>query len=384
MRIIILLPVLVSFSFTYCQQTAETILQKSSSACKKLRSVNYELYSEGYPGKVTADITINRVKDFPVYGISQVKVAGIALKSDGSEQISYAFNGEKFEFVDVKKSSIVRIDSPTVNKVARTPMIAYMMLPLIPYCEKQPFENIFKNGKQFELLKDTSIYNIPCYSVRVTGETESNVTGKVVFTSTWFIGKKDWLIHGYESRLVKQFIKIKNINGRYAADFFGLSDPQNVITITGNEPITADLLKKGEVAPGWTLPSGDGGTISLKDLQGKVVLLDFWGTWCIPCIKAMPDIQAIYDHFKNKDVVVIGVSVEMEKIAKPMDFVHKKHFTYTIALDGSKIVDLYKVKQFPTLYLLNKQGKIIHAEQATNRENFKDDIIAKIETALAE
>jgi peroxiredoxin len=376
------LPAFIFYSFLYGQETGKSVLQKSAAACKELKSVNYEVYVEDFAGKVTADIVINRVKDFPLYGISQVKVSGLALKDDGSEQVSYAYNGEKFEFMDVKRNSIVRIDSPTVNKVARTAMINYMMLPIVPYFEKQPFGNIFLNGKKFELQDDTSIYNVPCYRIVVTMEVESNVTGKVTLVNTWFIGKKDWLIRGIESKSSRQFVKIKNIDRNYADDFFRLAATQQVITVSGNEPIIADLLKKGEMAPEWILPVGDGGKISLKELRGKVVLLDFWGTWCVPCIKAMPDIQAIYDHFKNKDVMVIGVSVEMEKTAKPMDFIHKKNYTYSIVLDGKQIVDLYKVKVFPTLYLIDRQGRIIHAEQSTSRENFKEDIIAKIEASL--
>ena len=150
------------------------------------------------------------------------------------------------------------------------------------------------------------------------------------------------------------------------------------------EPLSEGLLKIGTLAPDWTLVSNKGTNIQLTQLKGKVILLDFWGTWCVPCIKAMPEIQAIHDYFKNKQVEIIGVSVERDAKADPVGFVKKKGFTYPIVLNGASITEGYKVQIFPSLYIIDKQGKIIHAEHSGGRENFKDDIIARINKALNE
>ena len=154
--------------------------------------------------------------------------------------------------------------------------------------------------------------------------------------------------------------------------------------ITGKEPLTDGLLSVGTKAPAWSLPSNHNKEIKLNDLKGKVILLDFWGTWCVPCLKAMPDIQFIYEKFKDQPVEVIGVSVETEKKADPAAYIKKKGYTYTIVLDGHKITKDYKVVQYPSIYIIDKTGTIIHAEHSGNREEFKEDLIKRIETAIKE
>lgn len=97
----------------------------------------------------------------------------------------------------------------------------------------------------------------------------------------------------------------------------------------------------------------------------------------------MPDIQAIYDRFKDRQVIVIGVSVEPERAADPIGFMKNKNFTYPIVLNGQSITKPYQVQEFPTVYIIDKNGIIIHAEHGGNRENFKEDIISRVEKALA-
>ena len=84
-------------------------------------------------------------------------------------------------------------------------------------------------------------------------------------------------------------------------------------------------------------------------------MLDFWGTWCVPCLKSMPAVQWIYDHFKNRDVEVIGVSVEMENAVDVPGYINRKGYTYPIALDGKTIAGDYKVTQYPTIYIIDEK-----------------------------
>ncbi|MDB5232938.1 MAG: thiol-disulfide oxidoreductase [Chitinophagaceae bacterium] len=364
-------------------QTAENIFKETAAAMKALHSVNYEVYSE-YPGnKVSASVIINRIAVNPMFGASQVKVSGMSINENGTEQIAFASDGKRFEYKDQLKDAIVRIDSGTVSKIARSPVGIYLQLALPAYFNIDPFSAGFlKDVTTMELLSDTMLFNSVCYKIAVTREYDNPIAGgKSRSTGYWFIGKEDHLVHGFQFSVQKQFLKIRKINESYTDEVFHLSAEQNVIKMTGTETISAGLLKRGETAPDWTLPAVNG-PLSLSSLKGKIVLLDFWGTWCGPCIKSMPDIQAIHEQFKGKDVQVIGVSVETEPGAKPFDFVKKKGFTYTIVADGNKITERYKVKQFPSVYLIDKTGKIIHAEHTSNPESFKKDMVARIEAVL--
>src|SRR5438045_1229294 len=94
MRPLILLTAILFNNNSFSQEPGEVILRKSAAACKALSSINYEVYSENFAGKITADITIrhlNMEKESPVFGISQLKVSGIALNNEGSTQVSFAF-----------------------------------------------------------------------------------------------------------------------------------------------------------------------------------------------------------------------------------------------------------------------------------------------------
>jgi peroxiredoxin len=367
----------------FAQLNGKEIIKHSADSLKKLKSARYHIYSEEYGNTITADIIVNRKKEYPVFGVAQIKVTGVAVNDEGSSQISWTSNGKSFEFFDNKKNAIVRIDSPNNQKIFRA-IISTVLLPPAPYLEKEPFENIIRQAKSYELLKDTVVNHISCWAVKLNNEFVNDVLGKVRSTATWYIGKKDFLVYGVEYDKVRKFLKITELNNEYEDSVFRLSSYPNIEKVTGLEPVSEGLLPIGTIAPDWTLPSPSLGKITLSDLKGKVVLLDFWGTWCVPCIRSMPEIQAIHDHFKGELVEIIGVSVEMEKAADPVAFIKKKGYTYSIVLDGHKIAGAYKVIQFPSVYIIDKSGKIIYAEHSINRSNFKEDIIAKIKTAIAE
>lgn len=107
------------------------------------------------------------------------------------------------------------------------------------------------------------------------------------------------------------------------------------------------LLGKGEKEP------------TPESLKGKVVLLEFWGTWCGPCVRAMPRIQALHDRFKNRGLKVLGISYEGLDVTKP--FCEKNGFTFTLGSDPAKrVVEAYGVKSWPTSVVIGKDGKVAH------------------------
>jgi thiol-disulfide isomerase/thioredoxin len=99
-----------------------------------------------------------------------------------------------------------------------------------------------------------------------------------------------------------------------------------------------------------------GKTVSLESLQGKVVILDFWATWCGPCKEAMPVLQQLSDKYANKGVVVIGVN-QRESREKVKDFITSNKFTYQQLLDSDgKVGSDYGVEGIPTLVIIDQKG----------------------------
>lgn len=115
-------------------------------------------------------------------------------------------------------------------------------------------------------------------------------------------------------------------------------------------------LPVGSQAPDWTLMTPEGGTVTLSDLRGRVVVMDFWATWCIPCRQVMPAMQELHDTYGD-DLVVIGVNT-WEQADDPAVFLREMGFTYPVVLGGDEVAAEYLVEGIPTFYVIDADGKI--------------------------
>jgi thiol-disulfide isomerase/thioredoxin len=122
------------------------------------------------------------------------------------------------------------------------------------------------------------------------------------------------------------------------------------------------LLAVGAGAPEWSLKGGDGKSHKLSEYRGKVVVLDFWGTWCPWCIKAMPAIQKVHEKFKGQPVVVLGMNHEGNPQVDPAAYMAKNKFTYGLILNAGDVAPDYKVSGWPTLYVIGADGRILLAK----------------------
>jgi peroxiredoxin len=108
----------------------------------------------------------------------------------------------------------------------------------------------------------------------------------------------------------------------------------------------------------FTLTDLQGKTWHLQDLRGKVVLVNFWATWCPPCRKEMPDLQALYDKFKDQGFVVLAISDE--EAAKVAPFIGERKISYPVMLDpGRKVNDLFIVEGIPKSFVYDRSGKMV-------------------------
>jgi peroxiredoxin len=114
----------------------------------------------------------------------------------------------------------------------------------------------------------------------------------------------------------------------------------------------------GFAAPDFTLERRDGETISLSDLHGQVVLVNFWATWCPPCRAEMPAIQGVYDAYRDQGFVVLAVDVG-EGDAQVAAFADEQGLTFPILMDREGTVShRYQVRAMPSTFFVDQAGVI--------------------------
>jgi len=109
----------------------------------------------------------------------------------------------------------------------------------------------------------------------------------------------------------------------------------------------------------WQLVDARGDEINFKNAKGKVVLINFWATWCPPCVAEMPSFQGLYDDYNEK---VVFMFVAQDKVEKVSAFLAKKEYTLPVYYSKTVAPSVLSSKTIPTTYVINKEGKIIIAK----------------------
>jgi peroxiredoxin len=244
-----------------------------------------------------------------------------------------------------------------------------------------------KGPDSFKQERDTTINAVFCYHFIETGE-DSNANGNGDYSYThWFIGKQsnNILATIYTWRMTDEGNKViyNYIESSYS-DFKFNQDDVDIISLeipaSFHLKKQRTLLKIGTTAPDWTLSSTGGSKLSLSELKGKVVLIDFSYIGCLPCMQAIEPMNTLHEKYKNKKVEIVSI-YPIDKIESVTKYVKKYGIKYPVYIDANLLPAKYQITGYPCFYLIDKDGKIakVFAEYS---EYFEAETSSIIENLL--
>ena len=119
------------------------------------------------------------------------------------------------------------------------------------------------------------------------------------------------------------------------------------------------VIDQPTIPQDFTLPLLSGGNATLSAYRGKVVILNFWATWCPPCRTEMPSMEALYQRYKDQGLEILAVDLG-EDINTVRRFIQNNGYTFPILMDAnSRIGGIYGIEAIPTSYILDRQGRIV-------------------------
>ena len=147
--------------------------------------------------------------------------------------------------------------------------------------------------------------------------------------------------------------------------------PKEAVVVTTQNPPA-----KRNLAPNFTLKDVDGKTVKLSDYKGKVVLLNFWATWCGPCKFEIPWFIEFQKKYKDQGFTVIGVSVDDDGWTSVKPYLEAKQMNYPVVVSDEAVNTMYGgIESLPTTFVLDKDGKIANTHVGlVSKKEYESDI----------
>ena len=133
-----------------------------------------------------------------------------------------------------------------------------------------------------------------------------------------------------------------------------------VLIISLSVGMLALAIAQQKKAPNFVLKTGDGKTYELVQSKGKVVIVNFWATWCGPCRKEIPDFIELYKKYKDQGVEIVGVALDKDGWEKVNPFVKQNNINYPVVLDNGTVAATFgKIQFIPTTFIIDPNGNIV-------------------------
>lgn len=345
---------------------ADSILQKMSTKLNSFKNIRYDLKRELDYASENYHNEMNWTVYFDFQSADTIIGFKYQIEDETAKQV---FNGTE-EFETDKKGKTIKIDDQPDQKLFSSISAFYNSIITL----KNGLPLIIADETIAKTVSDTAINNTSYYLITLSlnkrrikniGKGFDAMTAKSNLIYKIIIDKKDYL--------PLEVLQVNDRNNDFIRTRF--------TNITANIPLPSELswyystytneykpavqkeapqlISVGHSAPEWILPLyNKEENIKLSNFKGKVVLLDFWIKNCGPCIKSIPDLNALQEKFKNKKFEILGINSYDTK--EDIGWFCNKHKpNYKVLMQGKAIAEKYGVSGFPTVILIDKEGKVL-------------------------
>jgi thiol-disulfide isomerase/thioredoxin len=356
------------------------ILRAAAEALRAVRNVTYDVRYRGIGAFATRTATVigkASLAKLPAGDplVAKLAAEGTFYQSGTAEAVAFhtAFDGKVVRKLSTKTHLLVERDvtaDPKGRTLGGVTMLfgggAYQAT-MFEYIQDAPLARQLE-ATVAEYDGRTNIVGVLCHVVYL----EYAFPNGRVKRERWFLGVRDNLPREFEDVAVDD-------NGRYGAYVMTLSNlrvnrpldaldfsvklPAGYTIKPYEEPNRPELLGVGEPAPDWTLMDEEGEAHRLADYRGKLVVLDFWATWCGPCVQGMPGMQSLHEKYRARGVEIIGINAWEESNAAA--YMKEKGYTYRLLLKGDTVAEAYRANALPTIYVIGIDGRIIYRGTST-------------------
>lgn len=366
------------------QPDALALLDKAVAAARAIDTVSYKFESgspAGALGFVVGEVRMKRrtnyvdswilvsgtVREMPQQGL---KDAGFAFATDGERSYS-------LDHAEKQWASAALVDDP--DAAAR--LIGFGAWGVLrDFVEHKPYWMELTSAVVLKLENPMVFAGVPCNVLLAAFDSPRGL-----LEVRWYFGREDHLPRGqrWSSATTGQggdfLFTIQDLRTGLAVerDDFRLAAPSGYVTTSSDLP----GAQVGNPAPDWQLTTHTGEPLSLQQLRGKVVVMDFWNSSCYLCHNMMPGIQALHEELRGQDVVILGFNIWEQGDAAA--YWRERGFTYPFLPQSDDVAQRYGVVVQPSVVVVGKDGKVVFSQNGAVPDR-KASIRAAIQGALRE
>lgn len=358
-------------STTFAQTlTPKAVIQSIRQAYGKVQSLKATVQVKLGSEAVVSTVQFRRPKQF-VVETTQNGQPMETIYSDGKTLTVYRPQAKTYQQREIEADSIL---------IGDLTLVGFTAVALEPRFGEVLEQYFGQNFTKAQAKGSSKVGSVPCRTVELSGKGG---------TMTLYLGSKDGLVYRMvykmaEGETYEETVTNLQVNPTIPQNVFAFKPP---VGAKKAEPKTQEAQSegtdtlKGQDAPDFSLPDLEGNTVSLRDLKGKVVYLDFWATWCPPCRESLPHTQALSQHEKAKtgDLVVLAVNAR-EEADKVKQYLQSNGYSFRVVLDkDGEVLNRYKVQGIPTFVLINRDGKVVWVQVgfARGMEKQLEEAVAK-------